>query len=303
MAQTTPNLGLTVWNLRTDPYDSGQLAQNFIAIDQHDHSNGKGAPIDATNAILNGSITGAKLASPAVGTGNIADYAVTSNKLANNSVTTSTITDLNVTGTKIADGTITRSKLTSIYTSTVPVSPTSGDEIYYDTGSSGPVWHLRHNGSRWDFLGGAPSSSYVNGSVQILANDDGGTSPDYPINTGTGGTTLPSLALKKGSYRINYSALMNFIYVSVSTAQMVLYLYNTNAVTNTTSPVASIVLSPPLGGDTQLQTTLAQSFTYTATSDTSLYMYAKNYNRQTGTLVTRPSVSRSSITATPIYLT
>lgn len=112
MAQTTPNLGLTVWNLKTDPYDSGQLAQNFIAIDQHDHSgNGKGSPIDATNAILNGSITGAKLASPAVGTGNIADYAITSTKLSPSSVTTEAILDGAVKTNEIDTGAVTETKI------------------------------------------------------------------------------------------------------------------------------------------------------------------------------------------------
>ena len=58
---TTPNLGLKVWNLTTDPYNSGQLADNWARVDEHDHTSGKGKQI-ATGAIADNSITSNKLA-------------------------------------------------------------------------------------------------------------------------------------------------------------------------------------------------------------------------------------------------
>lgn len=58
---TTPHIGLKVWNLTTDRYDSGQLADNFARLDEHDHSSGKGKQI-GTAGIEDGSITTAKLA-------------------------------------------------------------------------------------------------------------------------------------------------------------------------------------------------------------------------------------------------
>lgn len=57
---TLPNLGLKVWNLTTDPYNSGQLAENWAKVDEHDHSTGKGKQIP-TGGIADGAITIDKL--------------------------------------------------------------------------------------------------------------------------------------------------------------------------------------------------------------------------------------------------
>jgi hypothetical protein len=79
---TLPNLGLTAWNLTTDPYDSGQLATNWKKVDEHDHTSGKGLPI-TTAAIADGAITAAKLASGI----NPGDNSVTTAKIADGAVT------------------------------------------------------------------------------------------------------------------------------------------------------------------------------------------------------------------------
>jgi hypothetical protein len=42
---TSQNMGLYVWNQATDVFKYDQLASNFTAIDQHDHSSGKGTKI------------------------------------------------------------------------------------------------------------------------------------------------------------------------------------------------------------------------------------------------------------------
>ena len=63
MALTTPNMSLSVWNSLTDPYDHAQLASNFIALDQHDHSVGKGTQINGATGIKDYSITGSKVSS------------------------------------------------------------------------------------------------------------------------------------------------------------------------------------------------------------------------------------------------
>jgi hypothetical protein len=83
MAQTTTNLKLTVWNNLSDPYDSSQLAQNFIFIDQHDHTgNGKGLPI-GTTAISNLAVTNDKIANGTITTAKL-------NSIASSSSTSST---------------------------------------------------------------------------------------------------------------------------------------------------------------------------------------------------------------------
>lgn len=53
---TTPNMGLTKWDLGGDAYDHSQLAANFGAIDLHDHTTGKGVKIPA-GGIADGAIT------------------------------------------------------------------------------------------------------------------------------------------------------------------------------------------------------------------------------------------------------
>jgi len=197
MAQTTPNLQLTVWNNLTDPYNSEQLANNFIKLDQHDHSPGKGAPIDGSS-IKDASITNAKLAANSVTTGTIAANAVTTSDLAD--ITTGSETTTGVTTNKIANGAITKSKLvtaqnvtgttrpyfvngTSTSNSTLTealnaaglTSPATGDEIYYQAGDD-VIWHLRYNASttyKWQYVGG-PS---------LFSASTDGTELD---NTGTG---------------------------------------------------------------------------------------------------------------------
>lgn len=67
---TSPNMGLTIWNLLTDLFDYTQLESNFSAIDAHDHSSGKGLQI-GTAGLANGAVTGAKLASNTIEGSNI----------------------------------------------------------------------------------------------------------------------------------------------------------------------------------------------------------------------------------------
>lgn len=55
MAFVSPRMSLSIWNAPGDPYDHEQLADNFLKLDQHDHTMGKGAPI-GSSAISAGAI-------------------------------------------------------------------------------------------------------------------------------------------------------------------------------------------------------------------------------------------------------
>lgn len=105
MAVTSPNMGLKVWNLLTDPYDHAQLADNWAKVDQHDHSFGKGTQIP-TGGIADGAITAAKIAGGTIPTLSLTNASVTTAKLANSAVTTAKIGTGQVTSGSIADGTI-----------------------------------------------------------------------------------------------------------------------------------------------------------------------------------------------------
>lgn len=121
---TTPNLGLIAWNLPGDPYDSEELANNWIKLDQHDHTSGKGATI-TTAAIADGAITSAKLDPGAIPSLSISDGSVTEAKLAANAVTTSKIADgtiatadladVSVATAKLANNAVTRAKTTKAF--------------------------------------------------------------------------------------------------------------------------------------------------------------------------------------------
>lgn len=96
MAFQTPNMSLWAWDLSGDAYDHTQLANNWSAVDSHNHTAGKGVQIP---------------------TAGIADGAITTAKLADNSVTSAKIVDGTITGADIADGTIPRTKFDTTVTS------------------------------------------------------------------------------------------------------------------------------------------------------------------------------------------
>lgn len=74
-------MGLTVWDQSVDGYNHAQQAQNYIAIDAHDHSSGKGARIGSAS-ISAGAINSTHLAAGSVTSASIADGAITNAKLA-----------------------------------------------------------------------------------------------------------------------------------------------------------------------------------------------------------------------------
>lgn len=113
-----PNLGLKVWNLSTDPYNSTQLAENFQKLDDHDHAGGRGKQIP-TGGIADGAITSAKMdpnmaiipSDGTVTTAKLVDGSVTTPKIADAAVTSVKIADDGVTTTKVLDAAITAAKL------------------------------------------------------------------------------------------------------------------------------------------------------------------------------------------------
>lgn len=72
---TSPNMGLTVWNLLSDLFSHVQLENNWIAVDGHNHTTGQGVQIP-TGGIANGAITSSKIATGAVGSAQIAAGAI-----------------------------------------------------------------------------------------------------------------------------------------------------------------------------------------------------------------------------------
>lgn len=130
MSRISNNLGLTYWDQNGDLYDHLQLANNWIALDGHDHTTGKGKLIPSAGLesnsvstakivdsavtsvkIADGAITGTKFPDNVITNAKLADSAVTSNKLIDAAITTAKINDLAVNTLKLADAAVTGAKI------------------------------------------------------------------------------------------------------------------------------------------------------------------------------------------------
>lgn len=77
---TTVNMGLVKWTNLDDSYDHTELAGNFQAIDEHDHTTGKGVQIP-TEGIADEAILTAKIADAAVTGSKLMDHTIAAVKL------------------------------------------------------------------------------------------------------------------------------------------------------------------------------------------------------------------------------
>lgn len=139
MTYLTAEMGLTVWDQLNDPYDHQELEANWVAIDDHDHTPGKGVsplPLDAIpeidgtkiaddslcgNHIGDDCIGKEHLEDCSVGPDELCDNAVTNPKVADNAIDTPELVDeavteakiapLNVTGSRLGEGSVTNTKL------------------------------------------------------------------------------------------------------------------------------------------------------------------------------------------------
>lgn len=84
--RTGINISLTIWDQETDPYDHDQLAANWDAVDNHDHTSGKGLAI-STGAIAANAVTTAKIAANAVTNTQLAGTSVATANIQNGAIT------------------------------------------------------------------------------------------------------------------------------------------------------------------------------------------------------------------------
>jgi hypothetical protein len=199
---TTPNMGLTAWDLGTDPYDHAQLATNFAAIDSHDHTTGKGLQIP-TDGILNSAITSAKLAGNAVvPTTHIPVDSIPQSRLQDNSVGAGELQDNSVDTAAIIAGAVTADKLDGTvvpigtvvmwYRADTSVLPPSGWEVM-----DGRAWSTITNKM------GAGGTPWITGNIPNMFNK-------FPlgaalVGTGTATTTPPGIGGVGGQHERDLS--------------------------------------------------------------------------------------------------
>lgn len=198
----TPNMGLTAWDLGSDPYDHSQLASNFSAIDGHNHTTGKGLQIP-TDGILNAAITSAKIAGNAVvPTTHIPADSIPQSRLADNSVGAGELQDNSVDTAAIINGAVTADKLEGSvlpvgtvvlwYRADTSVLPPTSWEVMDGRAWSGIVNKLGAGGTQWN-----------TGNIPNMANK-------FPLGaalsgTGSGTAQPPAIGASGGQHERNIS--------------------------------------------------------------------------------------------------
>lgn len=198
----TPNMGLTAWDQGSDQYDHSQLASNFVEIDDHNHTLGKGRQIPSAG-IQNSAITSDKLASDAVvPTIHIAVDSIPQSRLGVDSVGSPELQSASVGTGEIQDHSVTQNKLDpSIlpigfvamwYRADAAVLPPAGWEVMDGRAWSSIPNSLGAGGLQWN-AGNIPNM--VNKFPLGAALAGTGSTPDLPPNVGaTGGAHARNLS-------------------------------------------------------------------------------------------------------------
>lgn len=222
MAITSPKMGLKVWNLLTDPYDHAQLADNWAKVDQHDHTEGKGAQIP-TGGIADGAITASKIDPTALPTLSLADNSVTTAKILNGAVTNAKLGTGSVTSGTILDGTIQTADIKAANVTTALVADDAittaklQDDAVVDANRAVTTNHIRDaaitsaklGSTLAGYLGVNTSSTISRGYVSIAGNETTAstsftklTTPDQIANI-----VVPS----NGKILVTYNALWKLV--------------------------------------------------------------------------------------------
>lgn len=126
MAFITPRMSLKIWNAASDPYDHEQLADNFLKLDQHDHSQGRGTAI-GSDGIRDGAITGSHIYPGTLGADSLAAGSVDTTNLADNSVTVGKLDTSLLDLMALNAGGVTRRAYAEVLTDQTAVLAVNGD--------------------------------------------------------------------------------------------------------------------------------------------------------------------------------
>jgi hypothetical protein len=195
----TPNMGLKAWDTATDVYDYAELANNFKAIDGHDHTSNKGARIP-TGGLQDGAVSTVKIQDNAVTAAKIPDGSLGSAKLQDNSITGSKIVDGAVGTVELADGAVTPAKLDP------SVLPVGSVIMWFRVDNTVPLpsgWEVM-DGRAWNTVTnqmGPGGTSWTTGNMPNFANR-------FPLGVGLSGngsgpTDNPTIGQLGGNHTIS----------------------------------------------------------------------------------------------------
>lgn len=191
MATTYSNMGIKSWNLSSDFFSYTDLDANWLKIDAHDHTSGKGVQIP-TAGIADSAITANKIAAAVIDNSKIAAAAgIVGTKLAANTVTNDKIATADLQKLGLSDSVIRRGKsvITGVGTrnNALPGALSNGpDQV---TNIVLPTDGLIFVGFQALWQIAAATSA----SAQLFINNGGG---DVPIKVGqNGGAPSASTAI------------------------------------------------------------------------------------------------------------
>lgn len=147
---STANMGLTSWDQQQDDFNHTQLNGNWVALDQHDHSNGRGVQV-STPGIAAQAITSPLIANGAVGNPQLAAGAVGTSNIQASAITTALIATGAVTSASIANGAVT-------FTDLDPNVISLGSVMLWYRGPG----QATTPGGGWEIMDGRPWSSITN---------------------------------------------------------------------------------------------------------------------------------------------
>jgi hypothetical protein len=150
MSSLTGNMGLTIWNNIDDDFDFGVLEDNFLAIDQHDHSDEMGVQI-GTEGLRDQVVISSKLAPLAVATSHIQSAAVTGSQIAERAITGDKIQPYAITPGLVENLSLTYGQMDPT------LVPLGGIMLWWRPPGSGAA-----PGGVWEIMDGRPWNSISN---------------------------------------------------------------------------------------------------------------------------------------------
>lgn len=188
MAFPTLHMGLIAWDDGDDPYDYSQLANNFAAIDNHDHTEGKGKQVPS-GGLADNAVTNRSIAPSAVTGDKVLDGTIGESELGDNSVGPRHIQTSGVGPTELADGAVEFKHLSK------NVSEIGDIKMWYRPNASIPL------PTGWVVIDGRPWSSVPNAWGLTSGN-----MPDFRDRVPVGATTdgsLTDIGMTGGSNTVN----------------------------------------------------------------------------------------------------
>lgn len=169
MATSTANMSLTVPSSGDADYPTS-ISDSLTAVDDHDHSSGKGVQIP-TSGIVDSAITENKIADSAVATAKLANLSVTTGKIAAQAVTQAKIADQAVGTSQLGNGVVVEANIASNAVTTAKIADsnvTPGKLSSTYSGASGNFGAFSTSSTSWQDVTNSEFTATSRGRFMML---------------------------------------------------------------------------------------------------------------------------------------